>query len=193
VILSVPSEGFPLVSMPRFVLTDSALIARRRDQGRRACYWRARRSRRAVRGCGHRLLARGVDRMRLERAVLLHDAGCRFCRWPRGCRPGRPSRAAAVLPLNDPDAALPEARARARPLRKLAAGSPHCSIVGYADSRTVPDAVWRRGAASDASAASFPTASPPRVTLVGPHPGADPGGALTDGDGGTRTATRRRA
>ena len=83
--------------------------------------------------------------MRVERPVLLYDAGCRFCRWAarlvvRGDRRER----LAVLPLSDPEAAPflelvrePERFASWRLVRRDG------SMVGYGWIRgRLPDAVY---------------------------------------------------
>jgi predicted DCC family thiol-disulfide oxidoreductase YuxK len=84
--------------------------------------------------------------VRLDRPVLLYDAGCRFCRWAarRVVQVDRRQRL-AVLPLDDPAAATflepvpePERFASWRLVRRDG------SIVGYGWIRgPVPDTVYR--------------------------------------------------
>jgi predicted DCC family thiol-disulfide oxidoreductase YuxK len=81
--------------------------------------------------------------MRLERAVLLYDAGCRFCRWAARLvvRADRLERL-AILPLSDPAAApflelVPDRFASWRLVRRDG------SLVGYAWVRgRLPDGVY---------------------------------------------------
>ena len=91
VILSVPSEGFPMVSMPRFVLTDfPVLIALAAViQGRPRLRTGMLVGLGALSaGAGIAFSRGGVDRMRLERAVLLYDAGSGSAAGPRGSSSG---------------------------------------------------------------------------------------------------------